>query len=63
MRITGLEAVGFSSGLVRARLHLCMYGRCVCVRVCGRACVSHLFVEQKCPSVFLDRHLAMSHWP
>lgn len=51
MRITGLEAVGFEEG--------------VCAPVCGYVCmcVSHLFVEQKCPSVSPDRHLAVSHWP
>lgn len=55
MRITRLEAVGFL-GLCVPCVRLCMYAwPCVCV--------SHLFVEQKCPSVSLDRHLAVSHWP
>lgn len=58
MRITRLEAVGFLGLCVSVCIYVCMCGRvCVCVRV------SHLFVEQKCPSVSLDRRLAVSHWP
>lgn len=58
MRITRLEAVGFQGLYVPMCVSVCVCGHvCVCV------CVSHLFVEQKCPSVSLDRHLAVSHWP
>lgn len=35
----------------------------VCGAVCVPVCVCFLPVEQKCPSVSLDRHLAVSHWP
>lgn len=41
------------------RVCLCVFMH-VCVAMC--VCVSHLFVEQKCPSVSQDRHLAVSHW-
>lgn len=58
MRITRLEAVGFLGLCVSVCVYVCMHGR-----VCVYVCVSHLFVEQKCPSVSLDRHLAGSHWP
>lgn len=57
MRITGLRAVGFLGVCVRVCLSVYVY---VCMEA---VCVSHLFVEQKCPSVSPDRHLAMSHWP
>lgn len=57
MRITGLGAVGFLGVCVRVCLSVYVY---VCMEA---VCVSHLFVEQKCPSVSPDRHLAMSHWP
>ena len=53
MRINALEAVGF--------LELCVWVS-VCIYACMHVCVSHLFVEQKCPSVSSDRHLAMSLW-
>lgn len=53
------ESRGFP--FVCACMSACVY---VCMdAVCVRACVCHLFVEQKCPSVSSDRHLAMSHWP
>lgn len=54
MRITRLEAVGFLGLCVSVFIYVCMH---------HYVCVSHLFVEQKCPSVSLDRHLAVSHWP
>lgn len=54
MRITRLEAVGFPG--------LCV-SVCVYVMLWPCECESHLFVEQKCPSVSLDRHLAVPHWP
>lgn len=48
------------SGVVCVWLCAFMY-ICMCGSV--SVCVCHLFVEQKCPSVSLDRHLAVSHWP
>ena len=62
MRITRLEAVGFLGLCVCVCVCLCAF-MYVCVVVCVCVCVSHLFVEQKCPSVSLDRRLAVSHWP
>lgn len=56
MRITRLGAVGFLLLCVSACISACMCGY-VCV------CVCPLFVEQKCPSVSPDRHLAVSHRP
>lgn len=50
---------GFLELCVRVCVCVCL---CMYVWLCVCVCVSHLFVEQKCPSVSQDRHLAVSHW-